>query len=700
MKVIPDPEVPKSSKDLKDLIIIFLVICLVIMSASIFDLFDSIKQYTIHNDAFNFIELLFFISVFSLAASVFAFRRWSEKKREINKHLRNEEVLRDNEKRLLATVDLSPDTITIHKDKIIVFTNRAGVYLLGANSQEEILGLNILDIIHEDYVDIIEDRIERMNRGFMKLPNIEIKIKRLDNTIINAEIASTLITYHEIPHIITIIRDISDRIKNQEKLKESEERIQDILDNSTAVVFMKDLYGNYLLVNHQFETLFNVSRDKIKYQNDYDIFPKALADVFRENDKKVLEIRKPLTVEEVAPHADGLHTYLSVKFPLFNSYGLAYAVCGMATDITERKKTEETKSRLASIVESSDDAITSYDLDGNILTWNPGAEYIYGYTTNEIIGKNVQILIPSELEKELSFILNKIQNGERVDDYETQRLTKDKKVLDISLTVSPIKDDKNNITAASSISRDITYKKAVEKEMRRYAEELALYNEELYVFSYAASHDLQEPLKNIQSFINELKEKYYNKLDKHFDEIIDNADDGTLRMYRLITDFLTYSRVNADTSKYEKTDINNILKESLKNLDSAIKTSKIKVTSTKLPTIFCNSLQFVQVFQNLISNAIKYKSEKKPAVKIKAEDQGQFWLFSVTDNGIGIEQWYHERIFIIFQKLHDPQKYPGSGIGLALCKRVIEKHGGKIWFESEPGKGTTFYFTVPKEEKK
>ncbi|MGH2574325.1 MAG: sensor histidine kinase, partial [Ignavibacteria bacterium] len=410
-------------------------------------------------------------------------------------------------------------------------------------------------------------------KGYIHVPNIEIKIKRLDGLIVDAEIASTPVKYHEIPHIITIIRDVSERKRTEEKLRESEERLQSIIDNTTAVVFLKDINGSYLLVNKQFENLFNISREKIRWKTDYDIFPKEMADVFRTNDKNVLETRKPLTLEEVAPQSDGLHTFITVKFPLLNSVGFPYAVCGIATDITDKKK--------------------------------------------------------------------------------------------------------------------------VEKELRKYAEDLALINEELYVFSYASSHDLQEPLRNIENFITLLQKNYKRKFDKNIQKEINLAEDGVIRMSRLINDFLMYSRVTADTSKYEQSDLNNIVSNAVSNLRTAIKETKAKINFEKLPTVLCQPLQVTQVFQNLISNAIKYKSGGLPEINIKAERKDSQWIFSVSDNGIGIEPWNQERIFLVFQKLHDHKKYPGSGIGLALCKRVIEKHNGKIWFESEAGKGTTFYFTLP-----
>jgi PAS domain S-box-containing protein len=398
---------------------------------------------------------------------------------------------------------------------------------------------------------------------------------------------------------------------------------------------------------------------------------------------------------------DGLYLDVSVaSTPVY--YHAFPHVITILRDITERKRNEELKSQLASIIFHTPDAIYGLSLEGTIQSWNPGARMLYGYTEKEAIGSNIDIILPLEKKAEMNYLLDKINKGESVISFETKRQRKDKTVLDVSITVSPIKEASGIITGASTIARDITFKKQVEAELRHYAEELALSNEELYVFSYAASHDLQEPLRTIQSFIRLLNEKHKKKLDPEVDELIDSAEDGVTRMHRLITDFLMYSRVGSQAAVMESIDCNEVLNEALDNLKIAIKESKAKIKKFSLPVINGNKVQMIQVFQNLVSNAIKYQGEKKPAIEISAEKKDDFWQFAIKDNGIGIEEWFSERIFIVFQKLHDYKKYPGSGIGLALCKRAIEKHGGKIWFESEVGKGTTFYFTLPviKEKKK
>lgn len=565
----------KESADLKDTVIIFSIIILILVAASLLDIFVLMRNIAADEEGFRIVELLFVLALFAFAYAIYSGRRAKEAKNKIILQEKEIEELQDNVNRLRSTVDLSPDTITVHRDGKLLFVNKAGLTLFGADSEEQLIGLTVRDLLHFSYWDKVSQRLESMTKYMKQVPTMDVTIKRLDGSYTDVSIASTPVLYHSIPHVITIIRDI-----------------------------------------------------------------------------------------------------------------------------TERKKNEEIKSHLAAIVLNSSDAIYAMSLDGQIQSWNPGAEKLYGFSERDAIGRNISIVIPDEKKNELNYLLNKISKGERIESYETKRQRKDKSKLDVSLTISPIREESGLITGASAISRDITFKKQVEEELRRYAEELALSNEELYVFSYAASHDLQEPLRSVQNFIETLNKKHKKRLGHEMEEEINSAEEGVTRMYRLITDFLMYSRVGTEKATKEEIDCNHTLKDAVSNLEFAIRESKAQIKQYTLPKIWGNFVQITQVFQNLIANAIKYQGDNTPVIEISAEKKNGIWQFGVKDNGIGIEQWFSERIFIVFQKLHDHRKYPGSGIGLALCKRVIEKHGGKIWFESEVGKGTTFYFTLPILEEK
>ncbi len=241
---------------------------------------------------------------------------------------------------------------------------------------------------------------------------------------------------------------------------------------------------------------------------------------------------------------------------------------------------------------------------------------------------------------------------------------------------------------------DITERKQAEK-LRQTVEELARSNRDLEQFAYAASHDLQEPLRMVASYVQLLERRYKDKLDSDAKEYIAFAVDGATRMQKLINDLLIYSRVSSRGKKLKQADFASALEEAMANLRVSIEDSGTVITYDKLPEIHADESQLIQLLQNLIDNAIKFRSEDVPRIHISARENQNEWLFSVEDNGIGIDPQYAERIFVIFQRLHDKESYPGTGIGLAICKKIVERHGGRIWVESDPSKGSTFFFTIP-----
>ena len=351
--------------------------------------------------------------------------------------------------------------------------------------------------------------------------------------------------------------------------------------------------------------------------------------------------------------------------------------------------------RLAAIVESSDDAILSTDLNGIIQTWNEGADRLFGYRAEEIIGQPVTRLLPPGRGHEETLILDRVGGGERVDHLETLRMTKDGELLDVSVTVSPVKGRDGRITGASKILRDITQRKRAEEALRQTAEDLARSNKDLEQFAYVASHDLREPLRMVTGFMSLLKDRCQGKLDAKADEYIGFATEGASRMQALIDDLLAYSRAGRSEVS-EPTDLERVLDRVLQTLDAqhpGVRPRRSR--TTPCPRSRSNRAGTDPGLPEPDRQRPQFRGRAEAGNPHRRPAAGRPWLLTVRDNGIGIDPQFAERIFMIFQRLHTREQYPGTGIGLAICKKIVERHGGRIWVESQPGKGSTFSFTIP-----
>ena len=357
----------------------------------------------------------------------------------------------------------------------------------------------------------------------------------------------------------------------------------------------------------------------------------------------------------------------------------------------------ECEERFRILFEEAPVAYHEIDRNGIIVRVNRAECALLGYRPTELIGRPVWEFVASDrIEESRQAVLRKLEGDGELASFERDYVCKNGKVLTVQIHENYIRDTPEHIIGIRSTLLDITDRKRQDKEIARHAAELARSNAELEQFAYVASHDLQEPLRMVASYTQLLGRRYKGKLDRDADEFIAFAVDGAHRMERLITDLLVLSRVGSRGGEFHPADANEVLSNSLLNLHSAITTSRAQVTCDSLPTTSVDALQLGQLFQNLIGNAIKFCNGAPPRVHVSAEEREIEWEFSVSDCGIGIDPKYSESIFKIFQRLHTAKEYPGTGIGLAICRKIVDRHGGRIWFASEPGKGTTFYFTVPK----
>ncbi|MGE5847177.1 MAG: ATP-binding protein, partial [Ignavibacteria bacterium] len=364
-------------------------------------------------------------------------------------------------------------------------------------------------------------------------------------------------------------------------------------------------------------------------------------------------------------------------------------------DITAEKKSLIELKKLSSAVEQSPASVVITDLNGVIQYVNPKFTEVSGYAYNEAIGKNPRILksgktpehIYVNLWKMISTgnewkgeLFNKKKNGELFWEY---------------ISISPIKNESGAITHYVAVKEDITEQKQTARNLEEALIEVKRSNKDLEQFAYTASHDLQEPIRMIKSYAQLLEMQNKEDFSKDGQEFINYITEGASRMQQLINDLLKYSRVSTTGKSFEEVDCNVVLKDVLEDLKFLILEENAVLEIGNMPIVKGDRTQLRQLFQNLIQNAIKFKCEKNPEIKIRSEIKDKYWLFSIKDNGIGIDPKFHERIFTIFQRLHSREKYQGTGVGLAICKKIIERHGGQIFVESELNKGAVFYFTIP-----
>ena len=492
------------------------------------------------------------------------------------------------------------------------------------------------------------------------------------------------------------VLEISERKRWEEELRASKERYALAEEATTDGLWDWNQATRECYVSPQGRALLGFGQELVTGQELYSrIHPEDVAGLNVEVSKQLVE---SLTgdFELRLRHRDESYRWFRARSTVVrDGGGVAVRLVGSISDITERKRAERNAALLSAIVNSSEDAILSKDMSGVITSWNRGAERLFGYTENEAMGRNVAILIPEERLGEENDILDRLQQGERVNHFETVRQRKDGTRLHISLTLSPLTDGNGNIVGGSKIARDITDRVKNREELNAANRDLRIANEGLNQFAFAAAHDLREPLRNVRAYAEFLANICPEGPDEKIDWAKTVIAEGVQRMSDLLSGLLEYTSLGAmREAAVTGVECGAAVQHAVRNLQQTIEESGAQVECGDLPLLPGNEPHYVQLFQNLIGNAIKYRGEEPPRIVISAQAKEGEWLFSVRDNGMGIAEEYHGRIFGVFKRLHG-KEIPGTGIGLAICQKIVERYGGRIWVESELGKGCEFFFTIP-----
>ena len=403
---------------------------------------------------------------------------------------------------------------------------------------------------------------------------------------------------------------------------------------------------------------------------------------------------------------DGRHIAVEFVSNVYPAGDKSVIQCNVR-DITVRKEAEKVSILLAAIVESSDDAIIGKDLDGFIQSWNSGAVKIFGYSAAEMVGRSITVLIPTERRGEEKCILEKIRSGESVRHFQTVREAKNGRRIDVSVTVSPIKDSKGRIVGASKVARDVSQRKVAEDEIRRLnaeleqrvaerTAELVAANGELEAFSYSVSHDLRAPLRHVLGFGEMLQAESGAGLSVTGHRYLTTIIEATQRMGHLIDDLLSFSRAGRADLQKADVDLDQLVRDAMGEFQEETKARNMAWEIHPLPVVRVDRALLRLVLVNLVSNAVKFtgaRAQPKIEIGCTRESDGETVLY-VRDNGAGFDPLYAHKLFGVFQRLHSGHEFEGTGIGLATVERIIQRHGGRIWSSSTVGHGATFYFVL------
>ncbi|MGB0909586.1 MAG: PAS domain-containing protein, partial [Nitrospirales bacterium] len=501
---------------------------------------------------------------------------------------------------------------------------------------------------------------------------------------------------------VVTFRDITERIKTEEAIRASAKERQIILDNVPALIASFDTEHHYRFANSRYLEWFNVSLDSLigTHAKEF-LSEEAYEGLIKQRMDQALA-GEIVTYQVQIPHADGSLRWVEAMYvPETDHHGRIQGFFAMVLDIHERKifekQVEQLTDRLQLATQSAEIGVWDLDVVNNILTWDDQMYTLYGLGSDTFSGAYeawTTALHPDDHERAHTALQEALAGGAPFN-ASFRILWPNQSIHHIRAFATVHRNTIGEVERMIGVNWDITEEKAAEEELTAYIENLRRSNSELEQFAYVASHDLQEPLRKIRNFSELLEARAKDHLPAEALKYLAPIVDGAVRMQTLVQDLLTYSRVARGELTVERVDLQKIVEQVTNNLEAIIADGQARITLNPLPTIEANLTQMEQLFQNLIGNGLKYHGPNIPSIEVSVTKKKQYWEFAIRDNGIGFDQQYADRIFVIFQRLHTKKEYAGTGIGLAICKKIVELHGGEIWVESTPNEGSTFFFTLP-----
>ncbi|UTB32664.1 MAG: PAS domain S-box protein [Methanobacterium sp. ERen5] len=621
---------------------------------------------------------------------------------------------KNTEKKLKRSYNIL-NSIVENTNDAIYLKNLSGNYIMVNTATSEIMGKPISEIIGKNDWDLyqMEDAEIITTEDKEIIENIEtLTYEESLYSEREGEIRNYITTKgpymgfdDSILGIFGIGRDITHLKGVEEKIIKSEQKYRRLFETMSQGVVYQDSSGRITSMNLAAEKILGYSLAEIQGRKPHDIVQESV----HEDGSEFLDEEFPSflalsTGKEIEDVIMGLkipngYRWLSVHaVPLFGDDDKPFQVYTTFNDVTDKiiaqNELKRSENRYRSLFNKMTEGFALHEIvcdsDGEpvdyiFLDINPAFEELTGFKRENIIGK-----LESEVIHEDTVDWVKIYGKVALEDVSIH-FDEYSSALDKHYDVVAFSPRKNQFAV---IFNDISQRVRIENELKETLRQLKLTNSELKQFAYIASHDLKEPLRVITSFLQLLQRRYKDQLDEDADDFINFAVDGAIHLHELIDDLLEYSKINTRSDEFKCVDFEDVLDIVETNLEILIKENDAVITSGKLPKIRADKTQMIQLFQNLINNSINYRSIKNPKIHISAINEGDKWMFSVEDNGIGIPSKYNKQIFKIFKRLHDSYEYNGTGIGLAISKRIVEKHGGTIWVDTERINGTKFYFTI------